>query len=155
MADADAKTNEFAVPNNANKGLPLCGPDVQTIFSIHYKNVDAVMRANRLALDGVQAIWRRQLDFIQEAVEGLSTLAGDFAQPSAPLNLAKHADYSKRVLAKTLMNARELTELASKATSDAMNVINHRFGEGLGEMRRSRERPNHRTATSTDPAPDR
>jgi phasin family protein len=42
------------------------------------------------------------------------------------------------LFAKTLTNARELTELASKATSDAMNVINQRFGEGLGEMRRSR-----------------
>ena len=71
----------------------------------------------RLALDGVQVIWRRQWDFIGEAVEGLTTLAGDFAQPLGPLNqkVAKHADYSRRAIQKNLTNGRELTELATRA----------------------------------------
>jgi phasin family protein len=153
MADTGAKKSEFAAPNSANNRLQLWGPDVETMLASQHKNVEAMMQANRLALDGVQAIWRRQLDFIQEAVEGFATLAGDFTQPPTPLNLTKQADYSKRALAKNLTNARELTELATKVTSDAMKVINQRFCEGLGEMRR--ERRNRQTTTSPDPAPDR
>jgi phasin family protein len=131
MADAGAKSSELVALNTANSGLQLSGPESEMMFASQYKNVEAVMQANQLALAGVQAIWRRQLDFIQEAVEGL---------PPGPLNekFAKHAEYSKRALEKSLANARELTELATKATTDAMNIINQRFCEGLGEMGRTR-----------------
>jgi phasin family protein len=154
MADASANQSEFAAPNSANGGLQLSGSEVEMMFASHHKNTEAMMQASRLALDGVQAIWRRQLDFIHEALEGLTTLAGDFARPPGPLNqkFAKHADYSRRALEKNLTNARELTELATKATSDAMNIISQRFHEGLDEMRRSR---NRQTRTSTDSAPNR
>ena len=157
MADVGAKKNVFAAPGSANHGLPLSGPDIRTIFASHYKNVEAMMQASRLSFDGVQAVWHRQLDFIREAVDGLATLASDFAQPSDPLNqkFAKHADYSKRALEKNLANARKLTELAAKATNDAMSVFNQLFREGLGEMRRSRETWDRWYAASTDPASDR
>jgi phasin family protein len=100
-----------------------------------------MMQANWVAIDGAQAIWRRQLDFIQEAVNGLTTLLGDITRSPAPLNekLAKHAEYSKLALERSLANARELTELATKATNDSMNTISQRFYEGLGEMRLCRE----------------
>jgi phasin family protein len=145
MTDAGAKKSEFAGPN----GLQFSGPDVETMFASQHKNVEAIMQANRLTLDGVQAIWRRQLDFIQEAVEGFATLVGDFAQPPGPAKekFAKHAEYSKRALEKNLANARELSGLATKTTTDAMNIINRRFCEGLGEMARSREKRNGQTPT--------
>jgi phasin family protein len=142
MADAGAEKSKFVASNRTNNSLQFFGPEVQTMFASQRKNVEAMIQANRLALDGVQAVWGRQLDFIQEAVEGLTTLAGDFARPPGPLNekFAKHAEYSKLALEKNLANARELTELATIATNDAMNIINQRFFEGLGEMRRPQEK---------------
>jgi phasin family protein len=149
MADASAKKSEFVAQNGANNGPQFSGPDVETMFAGQHKNVEAVIQANRLALAGVEAIWRRQLDLIQEAVEGLTTLVGDFAQPPGPLKekFAKHAENSKRALEKNLASTRELTGLATKATTDAMNIINQRFFESLGEMARSREKRNGQTAT--------
>jgi phasin family protein len=142
MADAGAKKSEFPPLNRANNGLQLSGPEVKTMFASQRKNVEAMMQANRLALDGVQAVWRRQLDFIQEAIEGLTTLVGDFPPPPGRLNekFAKQAEFSKQAFERNLANARELTELAAKATSDAMNIINQRFCEGLGEVGRTQEK---------------
>jgi phasin family protein len=136
MADAGAKKSGFAVFNTANNGLPFSGPGVETMFASQRRNVEAIVQANRLALDGVQAVWRRQLDFIQEAVEGLTTHVVGLAPPSGPLNekFAKHAEYSKLAVEKNLANARELAEIATKTTSDAVNIINQRFCEGLGEL---------------------
>ena len=149
MADAGAKKSEFVALNRANNGFQFYGPEVETMFASQRKNVEAIMQANRLALDGVQAIWRRQLDFIKEAVEGLTTLVGDFAPPPGPLNekFAKHAEYSKQAFERNLANARELTELATKATSGAINIINQRFYEGLGEVRLTQEKRNGETIT--------
>jgi hypothetical protein len=84
MADARAKKSGFVAPNRANNGLQFFGPEVETMFASKRENVEAMMQANRLALDGAQAVWRRQLDFIQEAVEGLTTLVGDLAPRPAP-----------------------------------------------------------------------
>jgi phasin family protein len=136
MADTSAKKSGFMVFSTANNGLPISGPEVETIFASQRKNVEVIMQANRLAFDGVQAVWLRQLDFAQEAVEGLTTHVGDIASPSGTLNekLAKHAEYSKQVFGKSLANARELAEIATKATSDATNIFNHRFCEGLDEV---------------------
>jgi phasin family protein len=150
MADASAKKSGFVALNRANNGLQFSGPEVESMFASQRKNVEAMMQANRLALDGVQAVWRRQLDFIQEAVEGLTTLVGDFPAPPGPLNekVAKHAEYSKRAFERNLANVGELTELATKAASDAMNIINQRFCEGLGEVGRTREKRTGETTSS-------
>ncbi len=133
MADAGANKSGF---NRAYNGLPFSGPGVETMFASQRRNVEAITQANRLALDGVQAVWRRQLDFIQEAVEGLTTHVVGLAPPSGPLNekFAKHAEYSMQAVEKNLANARELTEIAAKATCDAVNIVNQRFCEGLGEL---------------------
>jgi phasin family protein len=136
MADADVKKSGFMVFSMANNGLPFSGPEVETIFASQRKNVEAIMRANRLAFDGIRVVWLRQLGFIQEAVEGLKTHVGDLAPPSGPLNekLAKHAEYSKQAFEKNLANACELTEIATKVTTDATNIINQRFRESLDEV---------------------
>ena len=149
MGDPTAKNSEFMASNRANNGLQFSRPEVQTMFWSQHKNVEAMMHANRLTLDGVQAIWRRQLDFIQEAVEGLTTLLGDFAQPTSLFNekLAKHAEYSKWAFERNFANTRELTELATKATNDAMNIIKLRFCESLGEVCRFQENETARPQT--------
>jgi phasin family protein len=142
MADAGAEKSRFVAPNSTNNGLQFFGPEIETMFASQRKNVEAMMQANRLALDGVQAVWRRQLDFIQEAVEGLTTHVGDLAPPSRPMNekLAKHAEYSKRAFENNLANACELTEIATKVTTDAANVINKRICESLDEVPYLRKR---------------
>jgi phasin family protein len=128
MVDAGPKKSEFATTNGA-------------LFASQRKNVEAMMQANWAAIVGAQAIWLRQLDFIQEAVNGLATLVGDITRRPGPLNerFAKHAEYSKQALDRSLANARELTELATEAANESMNTVSQRFYEGLGEMRLSRE----------------
>jgi phasin family protein len=128
MVDAGAKKTEFVAPNGA-------------LFASQRKNVEAMMQANWAAIVGAQAIWLRQLDFIQEAVNGLTTLVGDITRRPGPLNekLAKHVEYSKQAFERNLGNARELTELATEATNESINTVSQRFYEGLGEMRLSLE----------------
>ena len=142
MADAGAKKSGFLVFNTAHNGLLFSGPEVETMFASQRRNVEAIMQANRLAFDGVQAVWRRQLDFVQEAVEGFTTHVGDLAPPFRPLNekFAKHAEYSKQAFEKNLANACELTETATKVTTDAANIFNQRFCESLDEVPYLRKR---------------
>jgi phasin family protein len=149
MADADVEKSGIMVFSVANNGLPFSGPEVETMFSSQRKNVEAIMQANRLAFDGVRVVWLRQLGFLQEAVEGLTAHVGDLAPPSGPLNekFAKHAQYSKRAFEKNLANTCELTEIATKLTTDATNIINQRFCESLDEVPYLRKRNGEATSS--------
>jgi phasin family protein len=146
MADAGTKKNGSVASSKETSGLDISGPEIDAMLASQRKNVEAIMQASQVAIDAVQAVWRRQLNFVQEAVAGFTILVGGFAQPTGPSKgqLAKHAEYSKQALEKNLANVRELTELATRATSDAMSILNQRVIESLEEVHRLPEKPNDR-----------
>jgi phasin family protein len=125
--DVGRAMGEFRVP----------GIDFEAVAASQRKNLEAFTQANQLAVEGVQAVVRRQVEIAREAMEELSTIVRDMVQPSGSPEdrLAKQAEYSKQALEKGLANARELTELVTKANTEAFNVLNKRVSEGLDEVR--------------------
>ena len=110
--------------------------DVDAVVASQRKNIEALTQANQLAVEGVQAVARRQVEIARQAVEEFSAMIRDFAVPVSPEDrLAKQAEFSKQALEKGLTNARELTEMVAKANNEAFNVINKRLSEGLDEVR--------------------
>jgi phasin family protein len=61
----------------------------------------------------------------------------EFATPTASPEdrIAKQAELSKQALEKGIANARELTEMVTKANTEAFNVINKRVTESFDEVR--------------------
>ncbi len=110
--------------------------DVDAVVASQRKNIEALTQANQLAVEGVQAVARRQVEIARQAVEEYTSLLRELSTPVAPEDrLAKQVDVMKGAVEKGLANARELTELATKANTEAFNVINKRFTEGLDEVR--------------------
>jgi len=110
--------------------------DVEAVVASQRKNIEALTQANQLAVEGVQAVARRQVEIARQAVEEYTSLLRDLSAPVAPEDrLAKQVDVVKGAVEKGLANARELAELATKANTEAFNVINKRFTEGLDEVR--------------------
>ena len=110
--------------------------DVEAVVAAQRKNIEALTQANQLAVEGVQAVARRQVEIARQAVEEYTSLLRDLSTPVAPEDrLAKQVDVVKGAVEKGLANARELAELATKANTEAFNVINKRFTEGLDEVR--------------------
>jgi phasin family protein len=110
--------------------------DVEAVVASQRKNIEALTQANQLAVEGVQAVARRQVEIARQAIEELSAMVQGFTQPGTPEErLAKQAELAKAALERGLSNARELTELVTKANTEAFNVINKRVTEGLDEIR--------------------
>jgi phasin family protein len=110
--------------------------DVEAVVASQRKNIEALTQANQLAVEGVQAVARRQVEIARQAVEEYTSLLRDLSTPVAPEDrLAKQVDVVKGAMEKGLANARELAELATKANTEAFNVINKRFTESLDEVR--------------------
>ena len=117
-------------------GFTFPGLDVESIVAAQRKNLEALTQANQLAVEGVQAVARRQVEIAREAVDEVSSLVREWTQPGAPdERIAKNAEYAKQAFEKGVANARELTELVAKANSEAFNVIQKRVAEGFEELR--------------------
>ena len=113
------------------------GIDLEAAVATQRKNIEALTQANQLAVEGVQALMRRQVEITRQAMEDFSAMFRDFVQPngSPEDRFAKQAEYSKHAIEKGLSNAKELTELVTKANTEAFNVLNKRVTESLDEVR--------------------
>jgi phasin family protein len=118
----------------ANFSLP--GLDAETMMATQRKNLEALTQANQLAVEGVQAVTRRQVELAREAFQGASDLIRDMVQPSAPEErFAKQAELAKQAFEKGVANAREIAEMFAKANIEAFEIISKRVSEGFDEFR--------------------
>lgn len=117
-------------------GFTFPGFDVESLMATQRKNLEAFTQANQLAVEGVQAIARRQVEIAREAMDEASAMLREFTQPTAPEDrLAKNVEVAKLAFEKGIANARELTALATKANAEAFDVITKRVTESLDEIR--------------------
>ena len=111
--------------------------DVQALAAAQRRNLEALSTANRVALEGAQAIARRHMEILQqsmtemtEAVRGVSSGGTD---PSA--RAAQQAEMVKATYERAVGNMKELADLIQKSNAEALTVLNRRFSEAMDEVR--------------------
>ena len=110
--------------------------DVEAMWAAQRRNIEALSQANQLAAEGVQAVARRQIEVARETFENFSALLRDLAQPASTEDrIAKNTEYAKQMLEKSVSHGREITLLATRAGSEAADVLRKRATEGLDEFR--------------------
>ena len=89
-----------------------------------------------VALEGFQAVVRRQSEIVRQTMEQTSSMMTELMAAGSPEDkVAKQADLVKLAFEKALSNARELAELVAKSNSEAAEVINKRVSESLEEVK--------------------
>ncbi len=110
--------------------------DVEAMMACQRRNIEAFSQANQLAVEGVQAVARRQIEMARQAIEDVSVMFRELAQPgSTEDRIAKNTEYAKQMLEKSVAHGREITELAAKAGTEAADVLRKRASESLDELR--------------------
>ena len=110
--------------SKAFAGFTLPGFDVEAVLASQRKNIEALTQANQLAVEGVQAVARRQAEIAREAIDEASTVLRDIAQPAAPEErIAKHAELLKQTFERGLATTRELALMLAKANTEAFDVV--------------------------------
>ena len=125
-ADFSKFAKQFGVPN-------LNGND---FMAVQKKNLEAMTAANRIALEGMQALARRQAEIVRQSTEDFGKAARELSDSkSFEDTLAKQADLVKDAYESALANVRELTEMTVKSQSEAAELINARVAEGFDEFK--------------------
>ena len=119
-------TEQFNVP----------GVDADAIVNMQRKNIEAITAANRLAIEGAQALVQRQGEIIRETLQETSKAVSELATVEGPdAKFSKQAELAKAAYEKAVGNLRELTEMSTKSNTQAAEVLSARVSEGLDELK--------------------
>jgi phasin family protein len=137
MADAQTRPSFFDFDVTKMMGDFRFRPfDVEAMMACQRRNIEALSQANQLTVEAVQAVARRQIEIARQTLEDMSALFRDMTQPvSTEDRIAKNTEYAKQMLEKSVSNGREIALLATKAGTEAADVLRKRACEGLDELR--------------------
>lgn len=116
--------------------LKLPTPDFEAIVASQRRTMEAVARANQLAVEGFQTVARRQAEIVRGSIEEVSSLARDLMHnPSPEERMTRQTEAAKKAVEASLAHVRELGEIIARSSNEAIDVLNRRVAESLDEIR--------------------
>ncbi len=116
-------------------------PDIDAIVAANKRNMETLTAANRVALEGAQAVARRHMEIMQASIAELTEAMRALATADAPqAKAAKQAELLKQAYEHAVTNMKELADLIQKANSEALGLLNNRFTEAMDEVTRLAEK---------------
>jgi phasin family protein len=110
--------------------------DMAALLDAQRKNIDALSAANRLALEGVQAVAQRQGELFRQAVQNFSGVTREIAAEASPeQKFARQAEFAKASFEDAVSNFGEIADLAQKSGAQALAVINKRIVENFDDVK--------------------
>ena len=144
MSDARSNPFDFDV-TKMFAGFRLRPFDAEAVWAAQRRNIEALNQANQLAVEGVQALAKRQFELTRETFEGFSALLRDLATPASTEDrIAKNTDYVKQMMDKGVSHGREIATIATKAGTEAAELLHKRASEGIDEIRALASQPTAR-----------
>jgi phasin family protein len=144
---SDTKTTGFTWPGApdfsklfSEMKMPAM-PDIDAFIAANKRNMETLSAANRVALEGAQAVARRHMEIMQasmsELTEGMKSLAG-VETPQA--KAAKQAELLKSAYEHSVANMKELGDLIQRANAEALGLLHARFVEAMDEVKKLAEK---------------
>lgn len=112
--------------------------DANTVLAAQRKNMEVLSAANQVISESVQAISRRQAEVMRSNVENVLKASKEIWSNKSPeTNTAKQAELAKSLYESAVSNAREISEMASKSSFEAFDLISKRAAESLSEINKA------------------
>jgi phasin family protein len=116
--------------------LPAMMPGMEQVMNLYRRNMEALSEANRVALEGAQAVARRHMEIMQGTMTELTEQMRSVSPGDAPqVRTAKQAELLKNAYEKAVGNLRELGDLIQRSNNEAIETLNRRFSEAMDEMK--------------------
>lgn len=110
-------------------------PDVDALMATHRRNLEVLAQANRLAMEGAQAMFKRQAELAQQAMSAFTDGLQELTTAEAPnVRAARQAKLMKQAYERSVRNTHEMADLVSRANSEALNLVSKRIAEAMDEV---------------------
>lgn len=122
--------------SNMLKTYNMPGVDMESIVTSQKKNLEALTSANRVVIEGIQSVAKRQAEILQETMNEATKALDTLTKASSPQDIAaQQADLAKNAFERALGNMRELADMVTKANQQAADTINSRISATLDEIK--------------------
>ena len=110
--------------------------DMATLLAAQRRNIEAITVANRVVVEGAQAVARRNFEIMQRTIDGISERVLTTANPECPRDRAmRQVETAIKTYEDTTATMRELGEMIQHANTEAMEVLTRRFTEAADEVK--------------------
>ena len=132
-----AKMAEFSKMFTDMKVPGMTGmPDMEAFLSAHRRNMEVLTAANRVALEGAQAVARRHMEIMQQTMSEMTDTMRDLSSPDSPqAKAAKQTEVMKASYERAVAHMKELADLIQRANGEALGMLNQRFAEAMDEVK--------------------
>ena len=111
-------------------------PDMEALMSAHRRNLETLSAANRVALEGAQAVARRNMEIMQQTMSELTENMRQFNTGEPPQDRAvRQADMLKGAYERAVGNMQEIGDLIQRSNGEALELLNKRFVEAVDEVK--------------------
>ena len=140
---ADTKRDHSAADFNPFRDLTktfeqfkMPGMDTNSFVDARRKDVEALVAANKVAFEALQALASTQADMLTQAMQGMQESAkGAMAGATKGGDAAGQADAAQKAWQKMLADMKQLAGMVQKAQTEAMAGLAERAKESVGEMK--------------------
>ena len=122
--DFEKMVGDFRVP----------GVDFEAVMQSQRRNMEAFTALNQQAAAGVQAVATRQAEILHTLMSEAAAAAQKLAGVAPEARASKQTELTRKAFEHAVSNVRELTEMVAKSQNEALDTINKRVSEGLGEV---------------------
>jgi len=117
-------------------------PDMDAFVSASRRNIETLAAANRVALEGAQAVARRHMEIVQQTMSEMTEAVRALSTADAPkAKAAKQAEMVKLGYERAVTNIKEISDLIQQSNSEALKLLNQRFTEAMDEVKLLAEKP--------------
>jgi phasin family protein len=119
----------------ADMKLPAV-PDMEAFVSASRRNIETLTAANKVALEGAQAVARRHMEIVQQSMAELTEAVRTLSTVEAPqAKAAKQAELLKSAYERAVANLKEIGDLIQNSNAEAVKLLNNRFAEAMDEVK--------------------
>jgi phasin family protein len=111
-------------------------PDLDAFVTASRRNMETLTAANRVAMEGAQAVARRHMEIMQQGMSELTEAMRALATTDAPQDkAAKQAELLKQAYERAVANMKEISDLIQQSNAEALGLLNRRFTEAMDEVK--------------------
>jgi phasin family protein len=119
----------------ANLKLPAV-PDMEAFVAASRRNMETLTAANRVALEGAQAVARRHMEIMQQSMTEMAEAMRSMATNETPqAKAARQAELIKQAYERAVSNMKEIGDLIQRSHGEAVELLNKRFTEAMDEVK--------------------
>jgi len=124
--------------------FPTMIPDGSALLAAHRRNMEVLSSANRLALEGAQAVARRHMEIMQQTMTEFTEHARELSTADSPqAKAARQAELVKKSYERAVANIKDLSDLIQRSNTEALHVLSDRFREAMDEIKSLLEKSEH------------